>query len=95
MAEKMERHFPGHGEREIFEKLVEGLADVARDYSLKLDTDDDALEGRIHKRGIVDVHFGVEGDALSATLDFGMLIPKSIRQKIKEELGHRLDNLFT
>lgn len=94
MAEKMEKRFPGHADREIYQRLVTGLADVAKQYALKLDTDDEALQGRIHRLGAVDVKFAVAQEALSATLDFGMLIPKSIRQKIKDELDRRLDDLF-
>lgn len=95
MAEKMERRFPGHDEREIFDRLVEGLSDVAKQFALKLDTDQEAMKGRIHRLGAIDVKFDVVEDALSATLDFGMLIPRKIREKIKEELDRRLDTLFT
>lgn len=94
MAEKLQRSFPGHADTEIFDRLVSGLGEVAREYGLKLDADPAKRKGRVHRMGAIDVKFEVAGDRLDADLDFGMLIPRSIREKVKEELGRRLDSLF-
>ncbi len=95
MAEKLEQRFPGHGGREIFDRLVEQLGTVAKEYGLKLDADPAALKGRVHRMGAVDVKFAVVDELLSADLDFGMLVPRSIREKIRTELGSRLGGLFS
>jgi len=94
MADQIEHRFPGHGAREIYERLVAQLGSVAREYGLKLDTDDAGLKGRVHRKGMVDVQFAALEEKLSAQLDFGMLMPKSIREKVRSELEKRLGGLF-
>lgn len=93
MADKMERRFPGHGEREIFDKLVVRLTEIATHYGLKVESDPQSLSGRVHRTG-ANVKFDVKGDALHMLFDFGMLIPKPIRERVKDEIGKRLETLF-
>ena len=95
MADKLEQRFPGHDAREIFDRLVAQLATVAKEYSLRLETDPGSLKGRVHRMGAVDVKFAVAEELLTADLDFGMLVPKSIREKIRNELDQRLGGLFS
>lgn len=95
MADNLEYAFPKHGAAEIYGRLVEQLGAVAREYGLKLETDDAALKGRVHRKGMIDVHFAALEEKLSAKVDFGMLIPKSIREKVRSELEKRLGGLFT
>jgi len=95
MADKLEQRFPGHGANEIFDRLVAQLGTVAKEYGLRLDADPASLKGRVHRMGAVDVKFAVAGELLSADLDFGMLVPKSIREKIRTELDRRLAGLFS
>lgn len=95
MADKLEQRFPGHGATEIFDRLVAQLETVAREYGLKLDSDPAALKGRVHRMGAVDVKFAVKEELLAADLDFGMLVPRSIREKIRAELDRRLGGLFS
>ena len=71
------------------------LASVFAQYGLKLDADPASLKGRVHRMGAVDVKFAVVDDLLSADLDFGMLVPKSLREKIRSELSKRLGSLFS
>ena len=95
MAEKMEWSFPGKGDREIFDRLTQQLAAVAKEYGLKVDADAGSLKGRVHRMGAIDVKFDVVGEKLNALLDFGMLVPRPIREKVTAELGRRLGALFT
>ena len=95
MAETIEHRFPGHGAREIYDRLVAQLGAVASEYGLKLDTDEAGLKGRVHRKGMVDVHFAALEERLAADVDFGMLIPRSIREKVRSELEKRLGGLFS
>lgn len=94
MAEKIEHRFPGRGAAEIYDRLVAELDQVAGSYGLRLDTDPTKRSGRVHKRGMVDVSFAVGDERLSADLDFGMLLPRPIREKVRAELEKRLGSLF-
>ncbi len=94
MAERIEQRFNGHGANEIYERLVDQLGIVAKEYGLKLDADPATRAGRVHRKGMVDVKFAVVEELLTADLDFGMLIPKSIRERVRTELEQRLGSLF-
>ena len=94
MADRIKQTYPGQDARAIYERLVAQLGEVAQTWGLHLDRDDEALTGRVHKRGMVDVRFSVAGETLAADLDFGMLMPKAIREKVRVELDRRLGALF-
>jgi hypothetical protein len=92
-AEKLERTYPGHEARQIYEALLVKLGEVAAHYKLKVDTDPNALSIRVHRPG-ADVKARVLGETLDVNLDFGWIVPGAIRQRVKDELAQRLDGLF-
>ena len=92
-AEKLERTYPGHESRQIYEALLERLGEVATHYKLKVDTDPSALSIRVHRPG-ADVKAKVAGETLDVAMDFSWIVPHAIRQRVKDELAQRLDGLF-
>ncbi len=93
MAERIQRQFGGRTSKEIYDKLLVKLQDVAARYSLKVDTEPGRHRGRVHRTG-VDVRFGIEGDKLDVSLDFSFIVPGTIRARVTDELAQRLDKLF-
>lgn len=93
MADTIERSYPGHDPREIYQRLLERLGEVASRYSLKVESDPSSMTGRVHRPG-ADVRFDVKGEQLHVKLDFSFIVPGAIRQKVKDELSSRLDGLF-
>lgn len=93
MAERIQRQFSGRTSREIYDKLLVKLQDVATRYSLKVDAEPARHRGRVHRTG-ADVKFVIEGDKLDVDLDFSFIVPSSIRTRVKDELSQRLDKLF-
>ncbi len=70
--------------------MIEG---VATKYGLKHDTNDQSLKGTVKRTG-VDGAYHAAGDKLSLSLDFGFLIPGSIREKVQTEIEKRFEQLF-
>jgi hypothetical protein len=93
MADQIERRFPGHDAREIFDRLLDRLGDVAARHSLKVESDPGSLSGRVHRTG-ADVRFRIAGDTLHVDLDFSFFVPGMIRQRVKDELSQRFEGLF-
>lgn len=92
-ADKLERKYPGHDPRQIYDALVGRLGEVAAQYKLKVENDPGAMSIRVHRPG-ADVRAHVIGEKLDVKLDFGWIVPGTIRQRVKDELAQRLDSLF-
>lgn len=92
-AEKLERTYPGHQPRQIYDTLLVRLGEVAAHYKLKVEGDPDALRIRVHRPG-ADVRARVIGETLDVAMDFSWIVPGAIRERVKDELAQRLDTLF-
>lgn len=90
--EKIDKNYPGISGIVIFDKLLEGLKEVASTYGLTLDVDRSTLKGRVYRSGL-DVKFTIKDGELSATLDFSFIVPGTIRSQVKSELITRLNKL--
>lgn len=93
MAERIERSYPGHTAKEIFDRLLVRLVDVAERYHLKVESDPKSFSGRVHRPG-ADVKFKILGDKLDVNLDFSFIVPGAIRRRVTDELTSRLGGLF-
>jgi hypothetical protein len=92
-SEKIDRRFPGRGSKDIYERLLARVSEVASRYALKVESDPQRLTGRVHRPG-ADVKFNVLGEELHVDLDFSFIVPGALRQRVKDELASRLDTLF-
>jgi hypothetical protein len=92
-AERIERTYPGHEPRQIYETLLVRLGEVATHYKLKIEGDPQELSIRVHRPG-ADMKARVIGQTLDINMDFGWIVPGAIRQRVKDELAQRLDTLF-
>jgi len=93
VAEKIQRTFQGRSTKEIYDRLLVKLQDVASRYSLKVDAEPGQHRGRVHRPG-ADVKFRIDGERLDVDLDFSFIVPGAIRTRVKDELSQRLDKLF-
>jgi len=87
------RRFPGRSAQEIFERVDEVMEGVAGELGLDYRSDEARRTGQVSKMGISGA-FAVKEGEVSVELKYPMLIPTSLRKKVEERIGSKLDGLF-
>jgi hypothetical protein len=87
------RKFPGKSAREIYQRVDEVMEDIAGEMKLDYRTDEARRTGQVSKMGITGA-FAVKEGEVSVELKYPMLVPASLRKKVEERIGERLDGLF-
>lgn len=90
---KTERTFAGKNAAEIYQATKKVIEDLAGKYSLKHQADDQKLSGTVKQIG-VNGSYQASSEKVAITLEYGMLIPGSIRDKVQAEVTRQLDKLF-
>jgi hypothetical protein len=88
-----EHSYAGKTPQEIFEATRKTIDEIAGKYSLKHDVDTGRLQGKVARTG-VSGSYRVAGERLALELDFSMLVPGAIRQRVADEVQGRLAKLF-
>ncbi len=87
------RKYPGKMTGEIYEKVDAVMERLAQKLSLAYHRDGQSYTGKVSKMGITGT-YQVKGEEVTVSLNFPMLIPGSMKQKVTEDIERRLDGLF-
>jgi hypothetical protein len=87
------RKFPGKSAKEIYQRVDEVMEDIAGEMSLDYRSDEARRTGQVSKMGITGA-FAVKEGEVSVELKYPMLIPASLRKKVEDRIGQKLDGLF-
>jgi len=87
------RRFPGKSAQQIFERVDEVMEGIAGELSLDYRSDEVHRTGQVSKMGITGA-FSVKEGEVSVELKYPMLVPASLRKKVEDRIGSKLDGLF-
>jgi Putative polyhydroxyalkanoic acid system protein (PHA_gran_rgn) len=87
------RKYPGKSAGEIYSKVDQVMERIAQKLSLDYTKDLGARTGKVSKLGVSGA-YAVRDEEVTVDLKFPMLIPGSMRQKVKEDIERKLDELF-
>ncbi len=87
------RKYPGKSDAEIFARVDEVMADVARRHSLDYRRDPAAMTGSVSLMGASGT-YAVQGGQVTVELKYPMLVPGSMRRKVEGDIEAKLDALF-
>jgi hypothetical protein len=87
------RKYPGKSADEIYQRVDEVMADVADEMGLAYTTDEGRRTGQVAKMGITGSYAVKEGE-VSVDLKFPVLVPGSLKKKVEDGIGKKLDGLF-
>ena len=90
---QIKRSYPGKSSDEIYGRVDEAMQRIAQRLSLDYHRDGQARTGKVSKMGISGSYL-VRGDEVVVDLKFPMLVPGSMREKVKEDIERKLDGLF-
>jgi len=88
------RQFPGRTDGEIFERVHDVMMHLAERFSLDYRRDEKTLSGRVSKMGVSGT-YQVRGEEVVVDLKFPILVPRSMREKVEEDIERKLDALFS
>ncbi len=87
------RKFPGKSDHEIFTRVDEVMAGIARRHSLSYRKDDAARSGSVSIMG-GSGSYAVRDGQVTVELKYPFLVPGAMRRKVEEDIGRKLDGLF-
>ncbi len=87
------RSFPGKSDHEIFARVDEVMAGIARRHSLDYRKDDAARTGTVSLMG-GSGSYAVRDGQVTVELKYPFLVPGAMRRKVEEDIGRKLDQLF-
>ncbi len=90
---QIKRTYPGKSADEIYGKVDQVMQRIAEKLSLDYHRDGHAKTGKVSKMGISGSYL-VRGEEVVVDLKFPMLVPGSMRDKVKEDIERKLETLF-
>jgi hypothetical protein len=87
------RRFPGKSAQEIYARVDDVMERIAAELSLDYRTDEASRTGTVGRMGITGTYAVGEGE-VKVELKFPMLIPGTLRRKVEDRIGEKLDGLF-
>jgi hypothetical protein len=90
---QIKRSYPGKSADEIYGRVDDAMQRIAQRLSLDYHRDGQARTGKVSKMGISGSYL-VRGEEVVVDLKFPMLVPGSMRDKVKEDIERKLDGLF-
>ncbi len=87
------RKYPGKSDHEIYNRVDEVMAGVARRHSLDYRKDEGARTGSVSMMG-GSGSYAVSDGQVTIELKYPFLIPGAMRRKVEEDIGRKLDQLF-
>ncbi len=87
------RSFPGRSDQEIFTRVDEVMAGIARRHSLDYRKDDAARTGSVSMMG-GSGSYAVREGLVTVELKYPFLVPGAMRRKVEEDIERKLDGLF-
>ena len=91
-VDRLTRRYDGHGDDEIYERLLEELGPVANRYDLTVTRDDAGRVVSVARRGLTG-KLAVGASAVDATLELSLLL-RPIRRPVLSGIEEVLDRLF-
>ncbi len=88
------RKYPGKSDGEIYSKVDEVMAGIARRHSLDYRKDAVARTGAVAKMGTKG-SYAVRDGEVTIQLDFPIFVPGSMRRKVEEDIERKLVGLFS
>ncbi len=89
----LHRKFPGKSAQEIYRRVDAVMGDIAAEMKLDYRADEARRTGQVSKMGITGA-FAVKEGEVSVELKYPMLVPASLKKKVEERIGEKLDGLF-
>jgi hypothetical protein len=90
---QIHRKFPGRSAEEIYRRVDEVMERIAGELSLDYRTDGTGRTGTVGRMGITGTYAVREGE-VTVDLRYPMLVPGSLRRKVEDRIGEKLDGLF-
>ena len=87
------RRFPGKSDHDIFTRVDEVMAGVARRHSLEYRKDDATRSGSVSMMG-ASGSYAVRDGQVTIELKYPFLVPGAMRRKVEEDIERKLDGLF-
>ena len=87
------RKFPGRSDHEIFTRVDEVMAGVARRHSLDYRKDETARTGSVSMMGASGSYAVLDGQ-VTVKLMYPFLVPGTMRRKVEDDIERKLDGLF-
>jgi hypothetical protein len=87
------RKYPDKSDAEIYSKVDEAMAGIARRHSLDYRRDAATRTGSVAKMG-ASGRYAIRDGEVTVELEFPFLIPSSMRRKVEQDIERRLDGLF-
>jgi hypothetical protein len=91
---QIHRKYPGRKASEIYEKVDEVMARLARKFSLEYRTDESGRTGKVTRMGIAGTYHVKDGE-VTLELKYPMLVPGALRKTVEEHIHANLDGLFS
>lgn len=90
---QIKRTFPGKSAGEIYEKVDQVMERIAHKLSLDYERDRPSRTGKVSKMGISGSYLVRDGE-VTVDLKFPMLVPGSMRERVRSDIERKLDELF-
>ncbi len=90
---QIKKTYPGKSAGEIYEKVDQVMERIAQKMSLDYHKDHHKKTGKVSKMGISGT-YAVHDGGVTVDLKFPMLIPGSMREKVRADIERKLDGLF-
>jgi hypothetical protein len=93
MPHHIHRKFPGRSAEEIYSRVDEVMERIAAEMSLDYRTDEAKRTGAVGRMGIRGTYAVREGE-VTVELHYPVLVPGTLRRKVEDHIGEKLDGLF-
>jgi hypothetical protein len=90
---QIRRTFPGKSAGEIYEKVDQVMERIAQKLALHYRRDGSSRTGMVSKMGISGSYLVKDGE-VTVDLKFPMLVPGSMRERVRSDIERKLDELF-
>ena len=87
------RKYPGKKAADIYQRVDAVMGRIADEMSLDYRADGQNHKGQVSKMGITGA-FAVRDGEVTVELKYPMLVPGSLKKKVEERIGQKLDGLF-
>jgi len=87
------RKFPGKKAADIYQRVDAVMVRIADELRLDYRTDGASHTGQVAKMGISGVYAVRDGE-VTVELKYPMLVPGTLKKKVEERIGEKLDGLF-